>query len=188
MVLAFTPRPIRHPFFALPSPSVPTSPAPAKSLPHPRITRPSAELQPTCWIQGQLGFRCHNKNNSVPFNDWLLGKCLYHPFIFIFFFLSLSLSHLLLISLLLPPSSPPLLLPLMFSGVEGSEFFALRCLGGLEGHDAFKLSSHWSGVTPAPVFTYLRHWCFSCRCSQIIKTYHDSSTVISQLIWLFCLE
>lgn len=119
MVLAFTPRPIRHPF-AQPSPSVP-APAPwAKSLPnhHPRpphpapwITRPSAELQPTCWIQGQLGFRCHNKNHSLPLMIvWLLGRPLYHPFFLSlwlsFFKIRFSLSHLLLISLLLSRPSP----------------------------------------------------------------------------------
>lgn len=130
MVLAFTPRPIRHPF-ALPSPSVPTPLAWAKFLPHPtsQITRPSAELQPTCWIQGQLGFRCHNKNHSVPLMIvWLLGRHLYHPFFLsfwlsFFFFFNQSFIILFALNCFVVLSFLPIrLLSLMFLGAEGSDF------------------------------------------------------------------
>lgn len=70
MVLAFTPRPICHPF-APTKPLGPSLSCLSKVPPPSRITRPSAELQPTCWFQGQLGFRCRNKNQSFSqsFND-----------------------------------------------------------------------------------------------------------------------
>ncbi len=173
MVLAFTPRPIRHPF-ALPSPLVPTLPAQAKSLPHPtsRITRPSAELQPTCWIQGQLGFRCHNKNHSVPLMIvWLLGRRPYHPFFLSFrlsffffnqsFFISFALNCFVVLSFF--PT------PFAFSDVFGcwGKWFCTSVVWKVL-RDMSSLSCLPAGAES--VFTYLLHWCLSCQCSQIIKT------------------
>lgn len=121
MVLAFTPRPIRHPF----APTKPLGPNSSRlgQIPPPlRITRPSAELQPTCWIQGQLGFRCHNKNHSGPLMIvWLWGRRLFHTFSLSFrlsfeqsFFISFAFNFFAVPSFLSTP-----LLSLMFWGAEG---------------------------------------------------------------------
>lgn len=96
MALAFPLGPIRHAF----TPTKPLSPNSSCSvppLPATWITRPSAELQPTCWAKGSWVFRCHNKNRSVPhsFTDaqTLIAEAFLSAFLFIFMTCSLPLPH-----------------------------------------------------------------------------------------------
>lgn len=130
MVLAFTLGPIRHAF----TPTKPLSPNSACSvppLPTTWITRPSAELQPTCWAKGSWVFRCHNKNRSVPhsFNDGQTyqQKLFYHPF------------HLYD---LFPPTSPSI-----------SSFWCLERHWRQHWHDPGSLQTRVTALT----FLMLRH-------------------------------
>lgn len=119
MVLAFTPRPICHPF----APTKPLGPNLSRlsKVPPPTwITRPSAELQPSCWIQGQLGFRCHNKNQSVSqsFNDCeTIGLTSLSTLLSAYLSLSIF-PHLALIFFVVPSFFPTHFLMPTFRGAE----------------------------------------------------------------------
>lgn len=120
MVLAFTPRPIRHPF-APTKPLGPNSSHFSKVPPPTRITRPSAELQSTYWIQGQLAFRCHNKNHSVSrsFNDYeTIGQASFYlsGYLSLSIFLYLTCPYFFVV----PSFFPTHVVTLMFWGAEGS--------------------------------------------------------------------
>lgn len=120
MVLAFTPRPIRHPF-APTKPLGPNSSHFSKVPPPTRITRPSAELQSTYWIQGQLAFRCHNKNHSVSrsCNDYeTIGQASFYlsGYLSLSIFLYLTCPYFFVI----PSFFPTHVVTLMFWGAEGS--------------------------------------------------------------------
>lgn len=86
-------------------PFAPTPPPRAKSLPLPGSQDPSAELQPTCWIQGQLGFRCHNKNHSGLLMMRLSPLSFDLPVIFLYQYFFISFAVNFSVALSFPPAS-----------------------------------------------------------------------------------